>query len=196
MSPRLKSFFEYTRWSLMWLAVGLAPAGFFGWKLKHPPVSSAKQEFHLYMPASREIRSWDEVRTVTQVRGGEAGPFRIFVSCDEFDRLARESKNKPLVARMEYSISENLTQEYWLSRGDGAWYTTSVSVAAPWWNFWWNTEWVRQNDEQVVARQVFDRDGSDFFVLVGCVMTFVSFLRFLYRIWEWKSDYRWRPRYT
>lgn len=189
LNAKWKSFLNYVWQPALWLLVGLCLVGYFGWNIKYPPINADETAVTVYMPPRAEVRTEEGVRAVTQVRGGEVGPFRIFVSQDEFDRLVAQSSYQPLVSHTtDGSTAHSFTQSYWLSRGDGAWYTTTYEVPAKYWNFWWDTKWVRQTDTQWVAQPVFDSEGSWWLLVIGVVIGLSSLIELLSALGRWQDD--------
>ena len=115
------------------LGVSLYANRHFAYEEKHPPATPSARTLAAYAPPRAEVRTPDQVRAIYYVRNAEVGPFQILVSVDQFRDLAAASQYTALVSHDDELIGNDFAihYDYWLSRGDGAWYHATSALRTP-----------------------------------------------------------------
>jgi hypothetical protein len=149
----------------------------------YPPTAPQSVRIVAFAPPRAEVYYEDEVKSARP-----DGPFEVEISIVKLEELAVRSNYNPLVSHgVGGSSSESIVYNYWLSRGDGAWYHAESSLKPPVFGLWFRNQWQRQDDFTWIAQPVYEHWLSRVIVGVGALAAIFGFylLLWLCRPWRW-----------
>ena len=141
---------------------------------KYRPTTPASRTLTAYKPPRAEVYAASRIQFADHFPAKTLEPFQLPVSIEQFQELAITSPYTALVFRGDINTTFEIEYDYWLSRGDGAWYHTRICLKEPDFGPSFHNEWHREDDFTWLVRPIYNGNISSIDLVAGGLMTAIG----------------------